>query len=277
MIRRAPQAIIMAHRMDSDRRVVYVEGSHDAAFLKWLVGARKHPDAQIREIGTVKLDDVGDGGERGRLIGFATLLSVANCARIRCFADADFDRLLKRECPKSVWLTDGRDLEGYVLRNECVEKVLLLGIGQHAVSARDILNDVLTVGRRVGILRVVSEVDELALPFARTKLQRHLTMSQGRVNFALEPFLQALLQNAGTSLAMKNRVLKRVAEVADDLVDVPDIQIIHGKDAFCLIEKALSQFGIRRGAEVGKMLWSSFESRFVERGSNLDQVQSFLG
>src|SRR5262245_4364060 len=123
MIRRTPEAILTAYRMDPARRELYVEGRRDRLFFDWLMGTLSVTKACVREIAAVELACVSNGGERARLLAFAGQIGQAPIA-LMCFADADSDRLLSRPVPQRVWLTDGRDLEGYVLHPTCIEKVL---------------------------------------------------------------------------------------------------------------------------------------------------------
>jgi hypothetical protein len=134
VFRRDPKTIFAEHKLDPDRRDLFVEGAEDRRFLRVLVGDKLDSKAAIREIGTV---DVSGLGEKERLLAFA-LLAVSQSATIRFLADADFDRLLQRVPPPNVWLTDLRDLEQYLLDDRCLEKVWGVALGQDGVSCTDI-------------------------------------------------------------------------------------------------------------------------------------------
>ena len=274
MLCRHPEAIIAAHMMDHSRRELYVEGQRDRIFLSWLLAEDQDPNALVLEIAFVDLPDQGSGGERGRLIRFAEWLS-ARQIQIRCFADADWDRLLGRSVPDRVWLTDHRDLEGYVLRLECVDKVLRLGICTDRITPAALLGLIKEHGRTLGLIRVMSELDSLSLPFQATKLKRHLHAVSGCIQLQTDNYLRALLQNARTTLLRLDKIKERLKQLEGAYASTPDSQMIHGKDALCLVEAALSSCGV--GSEEGtRLLWTSFERSFVENGSTLQAVADYL-
>ena len=100
---------------DPQRRVLFVEGLRDLAFWKILVPIMERANTVIYPISEI-LIDIENGGERGRLFAFARLIQGGPLqARVRFFADADYDRILNIECPENVVLTDWRDLEAYAL------------------------------------------------------------------------------------------------------------------------------------------------------------------
>jgi hypothetical protein len=115
------------------------------------------------------------------------------------FADADTDRILDKTVPSNVWLTDKRDLEGYILRPECIEKVIRMGYLNDRLNVDEVLRQARFLGRELGILRLMSDLDERNLPFRRTDLSRHLRIEGDLVNFNIEGYVTALLQNAGIS------------------------------------------------------------------------------
>lgn len=274
LIRRAPKAIITAHRMYPSRRELYVEGRNDKIFLDYLVGGEKHPDARIIEIKLVDMPASASGGEKGRLLDFAQEIEGAG-AQIKAFADADTDRILGRSRPANVLLTDKRDLEGYVLREECVEKVLKLGLLEDALNAEDVLRRTNSLGRQLGVLRIMSEIDELELPFQRTDLSRHIDIEGYSVQLRLENYVRALIQNASMSLKVHSEILDRHREVADEYSHVDDAEIVHGKDAVIALERLLRAQGLPHEA-TGSLLRCSFERQWIEGCYSLEQVYEFL-
>jgi len=259
--------------MDRSRKELYVEGTRDRLFLTWLLGQRLHSNALIREIACVELPE-RPGGERGRVVHFAELLGGVN-VRIRMFADADWDRVLERPVPSRVWLTDNRDLEGYILREECLDKVLSLGLSTEKITASKILKAVNQHGRRLGATRLMSELELLDLPFQKTDVAKYLTVDADGMSLDFQGFFRALLQNAGVSLTRLSELQNRVNAVEASYAKVPDAQMIHGKDAVAIVAVALSKFGLDQ-KEITRLLWTSFECGFVESGSVLGTVETFL-
>jgi hypothetical protein len=274
MIRRSPQAILAAHKMDRERRELYVEGSRDRLFFAWLLGREKNPNAAVVEIAMVESLEAAEGGERGRLLAFAEWM-VRSEAQLKCFADADWDRLFGRGAPANVWLTDKRDLEGYTLREECLEKVLRLGMATERLDARALLATVLRAAREVGILRVLSVRQDLRLPFQKTDLWKHLVVTGGTVSVR-PSYLRALMQNAGIGLGRLAGIQADMVSLATELAEVPNDQLVHGKDAFCMLERVLAECGAKRG-EGSRMMWTSFERVFVDNGSALSAAYQYLG
>lgn len=274
MLRRSPQAVLVAHAMDTSRKELYVEGQRDRLILLWLLGVDLSSNVSVREIAFVDLPIDMPGGERGRLTYFANWLGQRD-VRIRMFADADWDRLLERPVPTRVWLTDHRDMEGYVFCERCIDRVLRLGIGTDRISAAVLLANFRENGRRLGLIRIMSELDGLNLPFQGTRLGRHLQAKGGHVSLDLNGYLRALLQNAGISLSRLEELRTRLLEVEQAYASVADAQIIHGKDGMCLLTSALSNFGVSP-EDCPRLLWSTFDQSFAEGGSILMQVTLFL-
>ncbi len=275
MIRRSPQASLAAHKMDRERRELYVEGSRDRIFFAWLLGGRKDPNAAVVEIAMVESLGPAEGGERGRLLAFAEWM-VRHEARLRCFADADWDRVLGLLPSPNVWLTDKRDLEGYTLRQECLEKVLRLGMLTDRLDAKAVLESVLRAAREVGILRLLSVRRNFRLPFQRTDLWRHVVVADGAVSVRLPNYLRALMQNAAISLKRLSDIQAEFAALATELADVASDQLAHGKDAFCMLERVFAECGAKRG-EGARMMWTSFERVYIDNGSALAAAYEYLG
>lgn len=273
-MRQDPQRILAAHRMDPERRELYVEGHSDRIFLSWLIGDKKNKDARIVESGLVELPDHIPGGEKGRLLAFAREVEGA-AAQIRILVDADTDRIMERTAPSNVLLTDKRDLEGYVLRLECVEKVLRLGYLNERLDAREILRRVTALGRELGLMRLMSEVDERDLPFQRTELRGHLTFDGGSISLNSQGYATALLQNADISLKELPEIVSRHQEVTDSYSHLDDEQIVHGKDSIVVLERLLREHGLR-SEDTGRLLRCSYERQWVQGHPSLENVYEFL-
>jgi hypothetical protein len=274
MIKRTPEAIVVAHTMDRSRRELYVEGRRDRLFLGWLTSDSADSRASILEIEFVELPGPVLGGNKARLIQFANWLGDKEI-QIRMFADADWDRALGRQVPERVWLTDHRDMEGYILCEQCIDKILRLGMGIADVSANALLAAVLQQCRPLGLLRILSELDNLNLPFQNTNLIRHVEGMAERVTVDFDTYLRALLQNAEISLTRTADIQARLRTIGPRFSSVPDRDMVHGSDAVQVFEVALRKRGISQG-ESERLLWTSFESSFVAGGSTLETVASYM-
>ena len=150
-----------------------------------------------------------------------------------------------------------------------------LGIGTETISAKKLLRTVLEEGRRLGLVRLMSELDSLSLPFQNTRLERHISSKGVNIRVDLDAYLRSLMQNAGLSLARLSEIKIRLRELEERFSSVADNELIHGKDAICIIERILAKFRIKR-KEVEGLLWTSYEASLVERGSSLATVPRFL-
>jgi hypothetical protein len=239
----------------------------------WLLGTNIDANASVREVDSVDIPEC-PGGKRGRLLYFANWLGARDVA-IRMFADADWDRILGRVVPERVWLTDYRDMEGYVLCLKCVDKVLRVGIATDRVTAKAHLLNITQQCRRLGLIRIMSELDGLNLPFQRTHLSRHFRVVESNVSVDIPGYLRALLQNAQISLSRLKELEERLAKIQETYVATPDPDLIHGKDAMALLGAALTAHEV--DVEDGlRLLWTSFESGAVERNATLENVVRYL-
>jgi len=275
MLRRDPEAILVAHMLDPNRRELYVEGRVDRLFLGWVVGEGMHPDVLIFDMDAVELD-VRDGGNRGRLIRLAEL-ALDRVKSIRCLADADWDRILGRDVPSNVWLTDDRDMEGYLLREDCLNKVLRVGLGLENVDAGVFRRRIVEVGRLAAALRLTSMEQELALPFQRTEVGSYVDCtSVDSITVRWRAFIQALLQNAGIRLSRLDDLETAWRLKVDELAGVEDRQLVHGKDVVSVLREVFLRLcGVSRD-DCPRMLWLSFERDMVRDYPTLRAVEAFL-
>jgi hypothetical protein len=273
-LRRDPEAVVTAHILDPQRRELFVEGQRDRVFLLWLVGSDRLPNARVAEIDEVNLPGVGEGGRRARLLAFAGML-VGEPADIRFMADADRARLTAEAVPGNVWLTDLRDLEGYVFQPMCVEKALMLGANVAGIDADALVENIGRLGRRLAALRSLSVQEELRLPFQELDLYRYVSVNAAGVEVDHERVLRVLMQNAGISLSRFDELIEAWLREEGALEEVPVEQLVHGKDTMCLLGEFLGLYGVSR-ADAQKVVWASFERRLLDQYPVLQQVVSYL-
>jgi hypothetical protein len=272
-MRRDPQTIVTAHRMDPARKEVYVEGRRDRLFLNWLTGRCRGANARVADIDIVDLPGFTVGGARARLLEFARIVGDTP-ARILCFADADADRLRGQpSAAPNLILTDGRDLESYVLDKRCLQKVLRVGLGNESVEVETLFNQLVDTGKRLGAIRLMSDSDELNLPFQRTRLERYVTFAGGSVRVDYRSYLQTLLQNGSISITRLDALLNRAEEVLHSHEHHADL--VHGKDASRVAEAVLRQISAG-SADATQLLWCAFEEAWAISYPNLAEVVSFL-
>lgn len=272
-MRRDAKAVIASHLLDPDRKEVFVEGHGDRILLNWICGPDRNPNARVLQASSLYLPDVPRGGERSRLLEFARLV-VDSSARILLFIDADTDRLENVTPPPNVILTDGRDIESYILTPPCLDKVVRLGLGAESVEVNALHAQLMSVAATAGAIRMASDVEALALPFQRTDIRRYIRVADdSTVEFDTSAYVQTLLQNASVSLSERERITARAQAIRERYGDAADL--IHGKDAMRLLDVLLKEFGAKSD-EARKMLWCSFERTSANVYPNLLRVVSFL-
>jgi hypothetical protein len=260
--------------MDPDRLELYVEGRRDRVFLQWILKGNQSKHALIKEIAFVDLPGVV-GGERGRLIAFASAVE-GKTQRLLFFADADYDRLLGRSLPGNVILTDGRDLEGYILREDCMEKVIALGLTSDTIPADKVLNQALMVGKRLAHIRLLSEINNLRLAFQATNLKKHLVWEKdGSLSFSLKTYLSALLSNSQRSLTQTDYILSEVQNLEMRFKETPILELIHGKDFMEILDKFLDH-ATKDARITSDTIWMTFERSHVLFYQALQKIYNLL-
>jgi hypothetical protein len=271
MLRRDVASIVAAHKLDPERRELYVEGRQDAAFLSVLVRETKDPNTIIQVIGAVDLPIPG-GGERGRLIEFARQVEELHLG-IAFFADQDVDMLLGRAIPSNGWLTDGRDLESYLLQPEAFLKLPASVVSLAEEQALHLLEELLREAKRLGILRVYSAVNDLALPFQVTDFRRCVSGEGTTIAVDVERYVKTLCQNCGRSLSTVATITEGLASLEASYGGVDPLQLVHGKDALHLLDIVLRRLDRRFSS---RALWLAFERSMTGSFPRLTEVIGFL-
>lgn len=278
-LRRDIPAILAAHEFDPLRKELYVEGHSDRLFLKWVAGTSKSKDALILEISWVEIDSDTDGGNRGRLITFAESIA-HNDVNIRCFVDRDYDDFVPEGTPEHPWntlVTDGRDMESYFLREDCFEKITLLAIGTERYEGNQLLQSLLSVAREIACVRLYSILQKLHLAFQATNMRRSVSFdpNDGVYLLDLRRLVASLLQNTDISLTRRDEVINGAKELCEEIKDMPDVSIAHGKDVVALLGIALNSHDISREA-AHPILRTSFERAKIAEYPNLASVLQYL-
>jgi hypothetical protein len=168
-------------------------------------------------------------------------------------------------------------MEGYFFQSRCVEKALALGIASDKLHAQNLLKNILTVGRVLSALRLLSDDENLNLPFQHTDVSRCISFSKttGRIELDLKRYVTTLLQNANQSLNERVALIERVHNLHESLTSISDYELLHGKDAIRLLEKILSNYGIPKSDAI-RILRASFERVFINDYPALSSVNQYL-
>jgi hypothetical protein len=273
-IRRTPEAIVAAHRFDPKRRTLFVEGPRDRHFLRWLLNASLSENAQILEIDSVDVPQVSEGGNRGRILAFAELVGNQSTA-IGFFADADFDRILGKTTPDNVWLTDGRDLEAYVLQEACMRKVISVALNSD-LSAQESLSQVMKIGRVASAAYVVSTRAAMNLPLQGVGISKYVVTRRRVVSLQLDKWIGVLLLQAGLPVSENEGLKARILGALDEFAAIADFEFVHGRAAFeALAELFKHAFKVPRD-ETPRLLWASFERSMASGYPTLGRIVDFL-
>jgi hypothetical protein len=168
------------------------------------------------------------------------------------FADADLDLLNNRPIGENCAITDGRDLESYFLIGGGVEILASQLLGLPDNDAEEIHEQITRVARPIGILRCLSDLDKMRLPFQNTFANdsgKRFTKKKPREPrvLMLENMIDSLLKRA-TDLALSVKdILDRHVVLSTRLARCENYEIVQGKDLIAVIswyldmpEKAVS-------------------------------------
>ena len=221
--RRDYETIQIEYEMDPARRELYVEGRRDYVFLCWLLGHDKHEDAIVVEIDEIDSPSELISNNRARLLHFAIFLSDQNL-KAKCFADADYDRVLgNNSYPSTILFTDHRDLESYLQTEECFEKLVRLGLNDCVTDPSLLLAQICAVCRRCAFIRIASLIENKSLKFKDMKLRKFIEFDDKTFQFNEPDYLRAIFQNSGESLSDINAFAEKIDGIANTLHQKPDV------------------------------------------------------
>jgi hypothetical protein len=276
MLRRDAKAIIAAHEINKQLRELYVEGSRDKLLFEWLLGRSIAANSYVVEIDSVEVANVVEGGNRTRLLRFAEQV-LDSGASIRCFADRDSpdQDATPAKIPDNVLMSDGRDLESYVLTEKNLQKVIKVGCGIAELEAATVLPAVMELARRMAAMRVMSDRKGWKLPFARGGWTGAITSNRRSVGLNNRRALASLLQSAKVSLKELNGALSEIDVIMEEQRQMPDIEVVRGKDAMIFLGAILRHHGVDP-RDTDKLMWTSLDERSIDQYPNLLSAVSFL-
>lgn len=270
-IKRTPEAIIKSFEMDPDKKAIYVEGQTDRLFFEYLFENQVKDDTVFFEIETVDIQKVKKGGNRERLLSFASNVEFSD-ARIRCFIDADFLRILKKTIPKTIILTDFRDLEAYLYEQNYLNKFIKVGLKTDKITPEFILDEI-SNAREIAIIRLCSEENGFNLPFQKTNknFSRYYAYGKG-VN--LTKYISALFQNCKKrpKIADFNKALD---ESKKKCASIADRDLIHGKDVLEIIKEIAKAHKYKKD-NIELIFWMSFDRADINKFAALKEVKNLI-
>jgi Protein of unknown function (DUF4435) len=269
-MRRDPEAILTAFTLDPARRELYVEGQSDRLFILWLVADRLDPEVTVRTAEDVEVES--DGGARGHLIALAE--SVGDEERLLVFVDSDYDGFKSHAAPPRVITTDGRDLEACFLREDCLDKLLRVGLATDRIAARSVLDQVLRAARQVGLLRLADFMFDIGLSCNRVSVVSATQVRDLKLEFEFERYLFAVLDRS-----IGRRHFDAVTEMLEGLAAehaaTLDLELVRGHDAVAFLGEILRKLDVDK-ADVAALLRASFERNMAIDYRNLQSVVRFV-
>jgi len=275
MIPRSPEAIIQAAIMDADRNDLFVEGIHDKMVLEFLSEPNRNHAIRIFPIDEIAEIGESENGAKGRLLKLAHFASRESATNLKFFVDRDLDCFVGDDLPNNTWKTDFPDLEGYLINDKTVSKILKLCYNTERLDASVFLASLMSICRKTGLLRVFSRRKKLDLPITKTNKTKCITLKSGIITFDFDRFFTAVLQGAGQKLSKKTTLLRGFDALKKELADEPSENLVRGKDFIEISIIALRRYGIE-SKEFEQILWGTLESSIIPNYPALDCVVKFL-
>ncbi|MBL0109726.1 MAG: DUF4435 domain-containing protein [Saprospiraceae bacterium] len=196
-IRRDPLAHLKSLEMDPDRKMLIVEGREDRLFIEYLSDNQLDNNLMILEIDSIDITENIEGGNRGRLLYFAKL-SPEDTDRLKFFIDKDYSQYIGEEIPKKITETDFKDIESYLIDEDCINKFLKIGIKTEKINTLDFLSEI-KKAQYFGFVRIASLKSGYNLSVNKTneKLAKYLSIvANGKVEIKSKEYLTSLIQNS---------------------------------------------------------------------------------
>ncbi|EPE6124709.1 DUF4435 domain-containing protein [Vibrio parahaemolyticus] len=219
-------------KLDPSLKYMFVEGLRDLSFWRAVVPICNRINTQVIRVGSVTDLKVDCGGEKGKLLKLCELLEESGVSdRARFFVDSDNDRLLNTHHSNSVLLTDYRDLESYCFSQVCITSLLDRGMAKVDTSnVPQIISSLSNLCRKIGLLRFISEREQLSLPFSKT-FEKNGRKKFNKANSCNEDKLvTTLLQNSSLGLSQKDSVLDMLYKAEASHATIDCKYIVQGKD-----------------------------------------------
>jgi hypothetical protein len=269
-IRRKPDAIIKSYEMDPDKKAIYVEGKTDRLFFEYLFEKELNGNTIFFEIDTVDLPEIKEGGNRERILAFATKMEESS-ASIKFFIDADFSRIMNEKLPKAIILTDYRDLEAYLYDKNYLTKFIKIGLKTDKITPEFIFDQIHNA-REIAILRLCSKKMNLELPFQKTneKFSKYYVNK----NLNLGKYFNALIQNC--KIKHEASEIERIfEETLEKYKHIDNRDLLHGKDVLEIIKEIAKELNYNKN-NVELIFWMSFDKTDISNYSALKKVGNFL-
>jgi hypothetical protein len=258
--------IIALYELEPSLKDIYVEGENDARILSWFLRKNGQHDVRVYTIQVVEMPPslfhphgLNASCTRDHVVLLSEELSERlrdARKRLRCIADADFDRHLGR-CRKNDILeyTDYTSVEVYLFNQETMGKFIHFAFHQSQVSVSELMRNLGQVLQRVFLFRLANE--KLGWGMTWIDLKDYLSYGNGRIEFDERRFVKNyLVKNAkgGDGDTFQKAVEESSTELAPDVR-----QNIRGHDFTYLLFLMGRKCGGKRFTVKN---WETFEALF---------------
>jgi hypothetical protein len=200
--KRTIEELLARYELEPSLRDVYVEGDSDWRLIRWFLDRKGRTDIQVYKIGSVELSDelfresgLNPKSNRDAVVLLATRLSEcfgSQHLRVRCVADADFDRHVN-QCRENGFLlyTDYTSMEMYLFKESCIAKFIEFVAGGFRVPMGTFMKNMSSVLRELYIVRLCNEI--LKWGMQCVDLKKYTEWDGHSVTFHGDAFLKACL------------------------------------------------------------------------------------
>jgi hypothetical protein len=215
-------------------RILIVEGPADVGVWHYVVPTAERANCVIYSIDSIDTP-AGVDGNRGAALNLARMsLTWHGADRLKFFIDADNDHHVCATYDDNVVTTDFRDLESYVLLDDILKHMCVVGAGEsdREYEITKAASSALT--RPVGILRVTSARHSYNLPFQHTfragSIKRFFKKRGSDYSIIIDNVIDALVNNVEHVAVNRADIRASYDNEERTLADIADRKIIHGKD-----------------------------------------------
>jgi hypothetical protein len=275
MIRRPPEAIVAAAKMDPLRRDLFVEGHSDKAFLEFFLGEHFNSECRIFVIDEAVECDVSEGGCKGRVLHLANIASKLGTTNLAFLVDADLDPLIGRTYKTNTISTHYPDIEAHALTEYSINKLIKVACGLSSYSADSLHSKLLIIAGEIGLLRYTSAKNELNLSITKSRKERCLRIDNKLPVFDMQKFLTTVVQNTAGQVPTVDRIKEMMRGYRIEFETAPLKSRIRGKDYQSILDLVLPKLGINSKGSA-QTLMATIRTTDVMTTSHMIKILSFF-
>lgn len=219
--RRSLDEILVRYESHPTLKDLYVEGRQDHAIIKWFLDRNNRTDICVYDIDAVEIPKqclrslkLNEHSNRDKLIALSEVLSTKYNKRkikVRCMADADFDRHL-HTCRSNYILeyTDYTSMEIYFFKKSFIEKFLDLVLSGFPISPCVLLAEMSKTLPRIFLIRLANEKLKWNMTWIGNTFRKYVSWDTKKLTFREDRFIRSYLMKNGkiNELGCFKRIMK---------------------------------------------------------------------